>query len=152
MYTCHRSLVSNTLLLFAYALYGCQNDGQAKARNEEPCSESRLLKTAMSRLPEDQRFPCDPRHVMVIRDIVSFLKDHSEIANRADLRWKAEHAMAFTIGPSWPVYMFAGVLAHEIVRAAGNLRDGARITSQLKAWRTHPRKSALADCGNLLLE
>jgi hypothetical protein len=128
--------------------------GQAAARNDGPCSGLPLLKAAISRLPEDQRFPCDPRHVIVIRDIAGFLRDHPEIANRADLRWKAEHAMAFTIGPSWPVfinlsshralpdaydrglswvaYMFAGVLAHERVHAEGNLSEAAGLAAELE--------------------
>ena len=113
-----------------------------------------MLKTAISRLPEDQQFPCDPRHVIVIRDIAGFLRDHPEIAGRADLRWKAEHAMAFTIGPSWPVYinlsshralpdaydrgfswaayMFAGVLAHERVHAMGDLSEAAGLAAEFE--------------------
>ena len=142
------AISGTTMLLVMLPVFGFAKSGSS------PCGDIPLLKASMSRLPAAQRFPCDSEHVVVIRDIQDFLRTHPEISARADLRWKAEHAMAFTVGPVWPVYInlsshrtladayqrgldwvacvFAGVLAHERVHATGTISESAGLAAEFE--------------------
>lgn len=142
--------------------------GKTAARKQPACGDIPLLKAAMSQLPDDLRFPCDPEHLIVIRDLRAFLQDHPDIAADGNLRWKAEHAMAFTVGASWPVYInltshrtlpdaydrglvwiacvFAGVLAHERIHALGDPSEAMGLAAELSlAKRFHAAGKLPAD-------
>jgi hypothetical protein len=118
----------------------------------ETCTSNPLVAAAWRHLPSDQRFPCDPDHIVLVHDFAGFLKTHPDIAGRPDLREKARNAFAFSISATWPIYInldshrplldayitsrpwvafaIAGVLAHERVHAAGDLSEAAGLLAE----------------------
>ena len=158
-------MLRSGILLVAILAVQCQ----AAQRKDGACEEIHLLRAAMSQLPEQLRFPCDAEHVTVIRDVRSFLNEHPDIAADPELRRKAEHAMAFTVRASWPLYInltshralpdaydrglswvacvFAAVLAHERVHAMGNASEAAGLAAELaldKSFRAEGKLPAAA--------
>jgi hypothetical protein len=126
----------------------------AARHDKAGCATIPLIRSAWNQLPADQRFPCDPDHLVVILDLQDFLKTHENIAVNKQLREKARHAIAFTISSAWPIYvnleshkplvdaymdsqrwimfMIAGVLAHERVHAMGTASESAALHAELE--------------------
>jgi transcriptional regulator with XRE-family HTH domain len=117
------------------------------------CGDIPLISAAWNALPAELRLPCDPEHLVVIRDYDAFLKTHPDLAANATLRERARQAFAFTITAAWPVYInlgphqsitgafdrspwiafaIAGVLVHERVHAMGNLSEAAGLQAEFQ--------------------
>ena len=144
---------SSLLLLAALGALACP-PAWAAPKDSARCSQVPLIHAAWKVLPPELSFPCDPAHLVVIRDFESFLADHPDLAANALLRERARHAFAFTITPAWPIYVnlgphqasadafnrsqpwvafaIAAVLAHERVHATGNLSEAAGLLAEFQ--------------------
>ena len=122
------------------------------------CTEVPVIQAAWKQLPAEHRFPCDAEHVVVIRDLATFLKDHPFIAGDGILRDRALHAFAFCLTPKWPIYInldshpvfeksfaqspwvalvVAGVLVHESVHANGDARESSALLAEYRLARRY---------------
>jgi hypothetical protein len=131
----------------------------------ETCTSNPLVAAAWRHLPSDQRFPCDSGHIVLVPDFAGFLKARHDIAGREDLREKARNAFAFSISAAGPIYInldshqrlvdsyitsrpwiafaIAGVLAHEIVHAKGELSEAAGLLAEYELDRAFREQEKL---------
>ncbi len=148
------------LPLALLATYGfCAKDLAAT----DTCTDVPVIQAAWKQLPKERRFPCDAEHLVVIRNLALFLKDHPNIAADGYLRERAVHAFAFCLTPKWPIYInldthpvfensfaqspwialvVAGVLVHESVHANGDARESSALLEEYrtaKAYQTQGR-------------
>jgi hypothetical protein len=125
---------------------------------------------AWKQLPSRQRFPCDSKHLEVIRDYPAFLQKHPDFGKTDALREKGRQAIAFSagdwpvyinldghealfnrfqMGESWIAYPVAGVLAHERIHALGNLSESAGLHEELLLDQRFRREGKLPESFDL---